>query len=132
MSQRDNCGQCMAPILRVYVGSRRTILDWPWAEHGDIAVYTTVAGTYSARYCPVGETLHAAEKRYRVHSCGEPLQDLSEPVRSPEPVTGPVPAGQVKAWKAAVARHQAELRNRRGTRPGKPITGYRINPGGSK
>jgi len=116
--QRDNCQQCMAPVLKVFINGRPVVLDWPRHEHGDVAVEHALNGTWFARALPVGAPLLATEQRFRRHDC-----ELSAPAAGPqtaaEPISGPVPADQVKRWQQAVAARNRELRNRRGRRPGK-------------
>ena len=119
---RGLCPSCHGQIVTVYVTGRKTLVDWPRAEHGDVAIQLTVTGAWEARHVPVGEAVRLVEKRYRVHACGEPRQDISEPQHAPEPY-----ADRVRAAQAALAR---DKRSRRGRRPPKPITGYRLGPGG--
>lgn len=78
-SGRGVCPSCTGQTLTVFVAGRKTVCDWPAAEHGDVAVEHTVGDSWLARHVPVGEPVRLVEKRYR-HECGDPLPDLSEPL----------------------------------------------------
>ena len=82
-SGRTRCPACEAAVLVVFVAGRPTTLDWPHALHGEYAVEHTRADSWLGRYLPVGEPVSAVEKRFRIHLCGEPIYDRSEPVRTP-------------------------------------------------
>lgn len=82
MTGRSSCGQCHAQTLTVRVAGRETICDWPWSVAGGVAVFHTTADAWEGRWSPPGEPLLAGEKRFRVHECGEPVRDLSEPLRA--------------------------------------------------
>jgi hypothetical protein len=76
------CGKCRTRTVTVRLGATPCTVDWPQAEHGDIAVEHTAAGAWHGRYAPVGEPLAVTEHRYRRHDCGEPQPDLTEPQRA--------------------------------------------------
>ena len=79
---RTRCPACEGPVLVVFITGRPIALDWPHALNGEYAVECTRAGSYMARYLPVGEPVSVVERRYQLHLCGEPKPDLSEPHRA--------------------------------------------------
>ena len=81
-SGRTRCPQCEAAVLVVFVAGRPVTLDYPHALHGEYAVEQTTAGSWMARYSPVGEAIRVTEHRYRIHLCGDPKPDLSEAQRT--------------------------------------------------
>ena len=78
---------------------------------GTVAAQHLVSGAWQGRFLARGEEPVVPEKRYSVHHC-----------------TGSDHKAQRDQVRAAQADLARAARNRRGTRPGKPVTGYVVQP----
>jgi hypothetical protein len=103
----EGCG------VRLIVIKGMPALNWGPDPAGSAAARQKVSGAWEARFLARGEEPDAsrAEHRYAVHHC-----------------TGSDHKAQRDAVRAAQADLARAARNRRGTRPGKPVTGYVVQP----
>lgn len=102
-------------------------LDWPPSNAGTMLADVTAAGGFSdARPYVAGQLILFPAKRFADHRLTCPEREPGDGDQtwwtSDEPELDPSFADQVRAEQARRGRQQ---RNKRGRRPGKPITGIR-------
>jgi hypothetical protein len=98
-------------LARNALGKRLPALNAFSDPLGTVAAQHLVSGAYQARFLAKGEEPVVPEHRYSVHHC-----------------TGSDHKAQRDAVRAAQADLARAARNRRGTRPPKPVTGYVVLP----
>lgn len=116
------CPDCREPVIR----ARTEAMSWqllnPAPDPGGNVHAYQAGGNWIARSVPPRTPAVAPDVLLMPHKATCTPRHPQLPAEAPENVT------QITEWKRAQGKHSAAGRNRRGRRPGKPVTGIRWRP----